>query len=314
MANYTTSADLVEDILFRAGEETDGSSDFNDAALRYLNRAYQALWSGGGEFLPLANEKWWWLRAESEITLLPLHEEGTVQVTDGSTTIQFSDPPSFSLADFWIKITGEPSEVYRIETHTAGAVAATLENEFIGDTSTAADFRAYRTDYDLGVTPLELMSPFYAPRDDEQIHLIATSEFDRKFPLKDIKKGTPKNFTPLSESRVRFNRAGKEEDKLRVRFFYLQEPDDLDNDMEEPLVPRRYRKTLADMALFFLYTDKDDDRAQRLGQIASSGLQSMVTENRRRWATLGQMGQLLARQPQRKTREVLRSESGKILG
>ena len=43
MANYTTSADLVTDILFRSNEPTDGTSDFDSIALQYLNRAYQGL-------------------------------------------------------------------------------------------------------------------------------------------------------------------------------------------------------------------------------------------------------------------------------
>ena len=83
MANYTFSSDLVNDILFRAGEPIDGTSDFDSVALQYLNRAYQSVWSGGSEILPQINEQWWWLRKDDQgvLTLNPVIDTGTVLVS-----------------------------------------------------------------------------------------------------------------------------------------------------------------------------------------------------------------------------------------
>ena len=50
--NYTSSLDLKNDVLFRTGEATDGTSDFDAAALQYLNRAWQIVWEGGHELDP----------------------------------------------------------------------------------------------------------------------------------------------------------------------------------------------------------------------------------------------------------------------
>ena len=61
MSNLQFSADILDDMLFRAGEPTDGTSEYESKALESLNRAYQALWMGGAELDTTINEDWWWL-------------------------------------------------------------------------------------------------------------------------------------------------------------------------------------------------------------------------------------------------------------
>ena len=103
MSNYQFSADLVNDILTRNGELTDGTSDFDARALELLNRAYQALWMGGTEIDPTINEEWHWLKADPPLTLLllPVVNSGTVSVTNNNTSITFS--------------TGPPEEPHRLD-------------------------------------------------------------------------------------------------------------------------------------------------------------------------------------------------------
>ncbi|MGI0026158.1 MAG: hypothetical protein ACREA4_13565, partial [Nitrososphaera sp.] len=47
--------------MFRAGEKTDGTSDYEAQALIYLNRAYRTVYMGGGEFSKGMREQWYWM-------------------------------------------------------------------------------------------------------------------------------------------------------------------------------------------------------------------------------------------------------------
>src|SRR5258708_16843364 len=38
------TSEIVDDVLFRCGEPTDGTSDFDVTALNYVKRAYRAIW------------------------------------------------------------------------------------------------------------------------------------------------------------------------------------------------------------------------------------------------------------------------------
>src|SRR5258708_12240753 len=58
------TSEIVDDVLFRCGEPTDGTSDFDVTALNYVNRAYRAIWVGGGELVKDMNEPWLWLKKD----------------------------------------------------------------------------------------------------------------------------------------------------------------------------------------------------------------------------------------------------------
>src|ERR1051326_3104120 len=108
MANYTTSADLIDSMLDDAGELTDGTSDFESMALRHLNRAYQAICMGGQEIDPGINEDWVWLRKDPPgvLTLKPAITDGTVSVTNNNTAVTFSVAPSASVAGYFLQTDG----------------------------------------------------------------------------------------------------------------------------------------------------------------------------------------------------------------
>src|SRR3989304_5879373 len=123
MSNYTHSQDLVTDILFRNGEPTDGTSDFDSVALQYLNRGYQIVWTGGAELDPSLNEKWLWLRKNPPgvLTLEPRIVNGTVRVTKGSTAITFSEGagPAIpaKLGRLLVAVDAGNGDVFRIATN-----------------------------------------------------------------------------------------------------------------------------------------------------------------------------------------------------
>ena len=49
MANFLSTKDLVDGALNRAGELSDGTSDFDDEALKYVNSTYYSVVAGGME-------------------------------------------------------------------------------------------------------------------------------------------------------------------------------------------------------------------------------------------------------------------------
>ena len=61
MANLTTISDVVQDVLFRAGQNpTDTSGDYYAKALQYANRTRLELLKGNGPLKPEANVAFKW--------------------------------------------------------------------------------------------------------------------------------------------------------------------------------------------------------------------------------------------------------------
>lgn len=318
MANYTTAKDLIDDALQRANEPTGGASEFQDLAIRLLNRAYQELWTGGGAFEPRINESWWWLRARGQLLLEPQVTSGTVSVTQGSDAITFSSAITTDLAGYHFQVDGHP-DVFVIDTHGGSTDAATLDTVYTGDTESEANYQAFKVDYDLAADVLSLMHPMQTQRTERSIHLIGLEELHEAYPLTSIRDGVPDRFAMLDETKVRFNRAGDDDgEQIRVDYHYLFEPDDLEYTAASvPSVPRQYRKVLADMVVFWLLVQKNDERANGVGKQARAGIRAMVAENRRRWALQANMGVIRPRDPRHPGRPAdgpVRTESGMILG
>jgi len=320
MAQYTTSADLVEDILWRGGEKTDGTSDYDAKALTYLNRAYQGIWSGGSELDPNVQEVWWWLRKDDQgvLTLNPKITTGTVSVTNNSASITFSSGPTPSVAGRHVKIDDHP-DVFIISAHTATETGATLESVYTGPTDGTASYKVVQLDYTLASDVLYLSAPMFAYQDGRKdIEHIELSELRRKWPLNEVGSGVPAEFAMLTQQAVRFSHSGGTEstDLIKVDYEYAAEPSDLADDSAAPLVPRQYRKILADWGLAFLLVDKDDSRAGDALALAKSGIVAMAKENRRRLVRMGggNFGKITPRQGDLgRMRGPLRTESGLII-
>jgi hypothetical protein len=288
VANFTTSQDIINDALFRANEPIDGSSDYDSVVVTYLNRAYQSIWSGGSDLDPETNEVWWWLRKDGQgvVTLNPVQDDGSVSVTNNSTSITFSSPPAASMTGRHFKV-NDHADVFIITAHTAGAAAATLESVYTGTTNASASFRAMQFDYTLNSDILYLTSPFYAFQDNRRyIPVIALDELQSKWPLETADSGVPRNAAFTGQDKVRFSHFGgrTSTDLIKLNYEYIFEPADLADDTNEPLVPRQYRKVLADWTLMLLLSDKDDPKVQTIALAARNGIIAMAEEHRRRIA------------------------------
>ena len=321
MANFLYTPDLKADALFRAGEPTDGTSDYDSKVLEYLNRAYQAIWMGGSEIAPDINEDWLWLRKSTPgvLTLETAYKTGTISVTNNSASVTFSATITDSKVDWFIQVTGR-DDVFRVSAHTGGSASATLDSVYTGVTNATASFTLYKVEYSIASDVLSLIAPLRAYQNREiEIYGMDTAQMDGQYPLVDLQSGVPDRFTFVGENKIRFNRYGSEiaGELIRVDYDYLAKPSDLTGGAsEEPLIPFQYRRVLADVATYWLMLDKNElVRAKASIDGARSLLLSMSIENRRRLGvTTKNMGKIIPRGREKYYRGPLRTTSGLIIG
>lgn len=297
MANLTTGADLRGYVLDRAGELTDGTSEFHSQVLEYLNRQYLSICLGGCEVAPDVREDWWWLRKypPGVLTLSSPITTGTVLVTQGQTSITFSAAPAASVATWSFQTAGDPT-VYRVSAHTGGQTGATLDSAYVGTTDAAATYTLLKLEYDLAVDVLRLIGPLrcaLSNGNDDPYKIYAKNRFDLEtwWPPVEMLTGVPEYYSVVQQvttetgsatkTTVRFNRGGRSEGQTRVEYDYLRKPSVLAGSSEEPLIPWEWRHVLADAALYLLLVQKNDSRADTAGLSAKTGLLALQREHRR---------------------------------
>ena len=317
MANYKYTSDLIDDVLFRAGEKTDGSSDFATAALRYLNRAYQAIWMGGTEFDPTINDTWWWLKREAVIIMDTPDSTLTVNsLTNGSTTMSVTTAPAQNMDGWYVKV-GQYSNVYKV-SHTSTSVLFDLDAAWTEANAGGESTIFFNVEYDLTSSAIKLIDPMNAYKDNRyQITATSLRDLENIWPLSLAEAGVPSKFAMVDENTIRFNRYGTTDatNGVRIDYNYLVLPDDLANTTnEEPLLPIEYRRLLSDIALFWIFLDKNDDRATSVGNGAKSLLKAMSVENRSRWANWGDYATIKPRLSRPERIRPLRTETGLIIG
>lgn len=155
MAQFRTSADLLDSILRRAGEPTNGNSDLESDALEYLNRIHHTIIAGGNEFDVEVDEAWVWARAKVPMVLelQPAYSTGTVSLTLGSEVGAFSGAPTSSLEGWFLKCEGRDT-VYRIAQHTAASTAFEIDGLYAETTGAAQNYKAFKLDYELAPSHL----------------------------------------------------------------------------------------------------------------------------------------------------------------
>lgn len=331
MANYNTGADLAADVLFRAGEPTDGSSDFNAAAIQYINRAYQIIWRGGAEIDPSIQEDWLWLRSQRPKVMImqPYITAGTVAVTQGSSGVVFSTPPTPAIdttcASGWFLQTHDNGDVFRILSHAVGSPNAKLDSVYTGPTNGANSYFLFKLEYPTTSDLLKIVQPMRVYHDNfTEIQGGDLMSLERDYPLTNIQNGVPEYFAPVYQKAcggmtIRFSHYGGTTtgEWFRIEYDYLKRPADLTaTGSSVPVMPQQYRRVLSDAATYFLFMDKNDNRADAAGLLAKAGLKAMARENRNLMAQFSrEHGQIKAR-PALLPRAMtpLRTQSGYIIG
>lgn len=321
MTTLNTSANIISDVLFRAGEPVDGTSDFYTRTIEYLNRAYREIWMGGQAFNPEVNEPWLWLKKDPPgvLTILPTINTGSVSVTNNSVNATLSVAPTTSMTGRFFKVQGT-ADVFRVLAHTPGATAMVLDSVFTGPTQTLATYDLMALEYTLASDLLRVIAPMriYGMNHIE-VDGVDLVSLERDYPLALIQAGVPEKFAMVTETKIRFNKYGglSASELYRVEYDYLQAPSaELGDDSGVPLVPIHHRSVLADMTLFYLFSAKADLRADGTGAMAKAGLKAMAMDNQARRAQMSRtMGQIITR-PTKVQRfdRVLRTASGFIIG
>ncbi len=320
MANYTTVADLKADALWRAGEPTDGSSDYETAVMAYMNAVQLGLLLGGpfgpsdekGIELPIVD--WYWARkhppgvfnTEAEITT------GTVSVTKGSTTLTFSSAPAASVAGWRIRI-NSLAPVPRVSAHTAGQTTATLDAAWTEDSQSAVTYKLFKIEYTLATDFLRFVGRPLIPDYPYKIEVIDQDALETQYPITTIAAGTPSTAALIQPQTLRLNKWT--EDPLRVEYNYIVLPTDLAAD-GTPVLPRHHRRILSVGAAALVCFDKSDDKAAALLRELNAILRSMLQEHAHHMRRMARaFGQFKTRQEQLTYSDgPLRTESGLVIG
>lgn len=155
MAQFRTTADIVDLALRNSGEVTNGNSSYETQCLDYLNRVHMAIVSGGT--IPVGkdatvdiDEVWPWAKARRPISLelLPSYDTGTMTLTLDSEAGTFSVAPSYSVAGWYLRVSGREG-IYRIASHTASATAFELDVTYPNATGSGLSFEVFKLDYDI---------------------------------------------------------------------------------------------------------------------------------------------------------------------
>lgn len=154
MSQFRTTADILDEILLKAGEPINGNSLFETRARTYANKAHHAIIGGGNIFNLNVDESWTWARARFPIVmeLMPAYRDGGVVCTQDDINILFSAAPAASLEGWHFQL-DQTGTVYKITQHTAGSVNAVLDSAFV-DASGSYAYRAFKLDYE--ITPTHL--------------------------------------------------------------------------------------------------------------------------------------------------------------
>ncbi len=149
MSQFRTTADILDEILERAGESSGGNSPYETSVLKFANKVHHAI-IGGGNLLSLkVDEAWTWARARFPfaLDLKPAYITGTVSMVEGDVNFTFSDAPTSSLEGWFLQVTNKPT-IYRIMQHSASALTGVIDSAFVDDGAAYA-FRAFKLEYDL---------------------------------------------------------------------------------------------------------------------------------------------------------------------
>ncbi len=154
MAQFRTTADIIDAALRNAGEVTNGNSGYEAHALTFVNRVHFSLIAGGT--IPLGkdvsvtiDETWPWAKSERPLVLelQPKFDSGSLTLTLGSEAGTLSAPPAYSLAGWFVRLEGQDG-LYRIATHTASGAGVELDGAF-PLASGSYTFTAMKLDYEL---------------------------------------------------------------------------------------------------------------------------------------------------------------------
>ena len=278
--NLRTSADCFSYCYRRAGEK-ESTTRFTDQFTAYLNLAHREILSGSSLLYPDLVATFPWAKSlNPKVINTKASISGTATIVAGSDSVTLSASPSQNILSWHIKF-GTNATTYKVVEHTGVSTSITLDGEAVASGSLA--FTAFKIEYIIGTDVLRLVSPLQGFIDnangDSTMQVFGQEEFAfrRAFPL--ITSGEPTHFAVVSEVDgsvvVRLNKYSSSVRRLECP--YIPIPDDLtDSTSEAPLIPLNHRQTMCHLAIYYLFSDKDDTRSAENFQLAQSGYKAML--------------------------------------
>jgi hypothetical protein len=127
-----TYLDLVSAVREELGIQSSDTTAINRIK-RDINMVYQEV---------VSEENWWWLAGSKDLVFPAYINSGTASVTPNSATITLSVAPTASQVGRKFSVDSY-SEIYTIESHTAGSSTLKLTSEYTGTINTVAPYKIW---------------------------------------------------------------------------------------------------------------------------------------------------------------------------
>lgn len=225
---------------------------------RDINMVYQEV----GGF-----KRWPWLQTSTNIVHEKYYNVGssdTADVTQDSTTVTLSASVPVgdgSKAGFFFAVDGY-SEIYEIDTHTAGSDTIELTSVYTGDSNATAGFKIWTNEIELPVACRETIDVRHdfvgrpmIGRGPQKLRELAQRDFrmeDRPRYYSTVEFKDPSSGDPETDSdRIRIMRIYPSvyNKDTTLHIDYVKDLTALDLDSDEPLIPQEHRQVLVYGAL-----------------------------------------------------------------
>lgn len=302
-----TTADLLSDALAKAGEKTDGTSDFLPTALNYMNTLYHSIVAGGNEFDVDCGEPWTWAKSKFPGTFViqPKVSTFSVTMTANSANAIFTVAPAVSFQGYFLKVDNLP-EYFRIVSHLAGQANFTIDVAYTDVTGTSS-CDLCPIDYVLpAANVLRLIGPMNIHRTqttdgDNEGKIVGLDQrsFEKKYPLQRLQQGIPVEFCVLASENgtvtVRMNKVS--DITAKVEYHYIPVPAELTNDaLSIPIIPDGHRQVLSYATAYAILVDKEDSKSDHFFQLTQRKLKGLVGANRKEFMQISKnRGRLIPR-------------------
>lgn len=270
MANYDSFEDVVDDVLERGDEETDGTSDWDAAVRRAVVRAFH--------FFHNAHPFWWTEVTPPGVflTVAPITNLTiTIAAAGEGVAATLSSTYATSLTGYKLIFSGEDYSI-RITAHTAGTAALTLDAAPEAKAAGTA-VTIVKDEYDLVSTVGMLVDGLWTGR-GEFIALKSEDYIRTTFPDPPDSGWPPECFTRITKRRIRLSQYP--DAVHRIEYPYTQMPAD-PSGSGDLVIDQNFRWVLSDGGLYFLHLLKSDKRAEASKALFEQGIgQAIVYHNR----------------------------------
>lgn len=272
MPYFEYGRDILQDVLFRAGEKTDLVgilSDYFDRTKVYIQRVYKDI---------LGYAPWpWAIKNPPGVLNIEKARKNTLTVDNGSTSATLGSSVPVSLAGYFVFL-DDGQVPYRILAHNSGTAEITLDAPFKELSVSGAPCTIFKDEYQLPEDCLKIWSAWDRNNIGCEVDIINPEEMRRNHPNRLVSGNRIQKITLIRSNIVRIYPWPLFDD-ITLEYDYTVKPtSDLTFDASAndiPIVPLVDRHVIADAALVLLMIDKNDARASDVSNIVAEKLNLM---------------------------------------